>query len=89
MKKLKDEDLLIKDYGFERVLLDDSSGHWLAKAIEHPYLSNLKILIDEIHNDQVIFLEARDFDSRDAVGTFYMGDYSLEELDKILRWLTI
>jgi len=89
MKKLKDEDLLIREYGFERVLLDDSSGHWLAKAIEHPYLVNLEVVIDEIHGNQVIILNAKDFDSVDATGAFYMGDYSLDELDKILKWLTI
>ncbi len=89
MKKLKDEDLLIKNYGFERVLLDDSSGHWLAKAIEHPYLVNLEVVIDEIHGNQVIILNAKDFDSVDATGAFYMGDYSLLDLKEILYWLEI
>ncbi len=52
----------LKKQGFTKVWADDKSCYWWEKPIQHPYLNNPIIEVDEDMNDGMVFLRCDEID---------------------------
>jgi len=73
-----------KKYGFKEKWLDDKSGSWYEKKISyHPFLKDIKVVIDE----DVLYLECRDLESSSSPCMIYKTKATENNLFKLLEWL--
>ena len=74
----KYEEILKKDYDFKKIWLNDKSGFWLEKKLNHSILKNLKICIDS--NKIIIF-----YDHKNKMVEIFEEKFSFKLLNKVIN----
>jgi len=72
---------ILKSSGFKKVYSDDKSGYWWVKEINHPFMHNLHIVVD----DNFLTVNASDHFEGLEFTLFSTHDNSINDILNVLR----